>query len=91
MLTEVKQYLRIEEEWTEEDSLLSSLIVAAKMFIKNATGITADESDDLHKLVINLLVVHWFENREPIGKANKLAFSLDSILFQLQYSGSVVE
>lgn len=88
MLNEVKQYLRVEIDWTEEDSLLSSFILAAKSYVKNATGIEVDESNDLHKLAVCLLVVNWYENREPVGKADKLAFSLESILFQMQFLGS---
>jgi uncharacterized phage protein (predicted DNA packaging) len=88
MLLEVKTYLRI--DGTEDDILLSSLILAAKEYIKNATGIEIDETKDLHKLAVSLLVAHWHENREVIGKADKLAFSLESILFQLQYGSDTV-
>lgn len=89
MLTEVKQYLRI--DGTEEDSLLSSLIDAAQVYITNAIGFDAlvyADTYTLYTLAVCLLVAHWFENREVVGKADKLAYSLDSILFQLQYSGS---
>ena len=83
MLQEVKNFLRI--DGVEEDTFLSSLISAAKIYIKNATGIIADETNDLHKLAINLLVSHSYENRLPVGQGEKLAFSLESIIFQLKY------
>ena len=83
MLQEVKDFLRI--DGVEEDPFLSSLISAAKIYIKNATGIIADETNDLHKLAINLLVSHSYENRLPVGQGEKLAFSLDSIIFQIKY------
>lgn len=86
MLLEVKEYLRI--DGSEEDFFLTSLIDAAKLFIKNATGTTVDELNELHKLAVYLLVSHWYENREVVGKADKLAYSLDSILFQMQFDGS---
>ena len=41
--------------------------------------------NDLYKLAIKMLVLHWYENREVIGEAKKLAFSLDNIITQLQY------
>ncbi|WP_419156930.1 head-tail connector protein [Rossellomorea sp. BNER] len=88
MLTDVKQYLRLEDSYIEEDTQLNSLIIAAKSYIKNATGVTVDELNDLHKLAVCLLVVHWYENREPVGKTDSLAFSLESILFQLSVIGS---
>lgn len=83
MLEEVKAYLRI--DGSEEDTFLTSLILASKEYIKNATGITVDETKDLHKLAVNLMVSHSYENRLPIGKGNTLAFSLESILTQMKY------
>ena len=83
MLQEVKNFLRI--DGVEEDTFLISLISAAKIYIKNATGIIADETNDLHKLAINLLVSHSYENRLPIGKDEKLAFSLESVILQIKY------
>ena len=41
--------------------------------------------NDLYKLAIKMLVLHWYENREVIGNANKLSFSLDNIITQLKY------
>ncbi|MDE3838656.1 DNA-packaging protein [Bacillus methanolicus] len=90
MLEEVKQYLRI--DGSEEDSFLTSLILAAKEYIKNTTGIRVDETNDLHKLAVNLMVAHSYENRLPIGQGDTLAFSLESILLQMRYcyeSGTV--
>ncbi|MCM3730066.1 head-tail connector protein [Fictibacillus nanhaiensis] len=86
MLEHVKEYLRI--DGADDNSLLDSLILAAKTFIKNATGKDVDDLNDLHKLAVSLLVVHWFENRESVGKAYKLAYSLDSILFQISFESS---
>lgn len=83
MLDELKDYLRIDGE--EEDAFLASLISAAKQYIKNGTGSTVDEKNELHKLAVNLLATHWYENREAIGKADTLAFSLQSIFMQMTY------
>lgn len=83
MLQAVKDFLRI--DGTAEDISLGSLILASKMYIKNATGVIVDETNDLHKLAISLLVSHSYENRLPVGQNEKLAFSLDSILTQMKY------
>ena len=83
MLQEVKDFLRI--DGVEEDVFLASLISAAKIYIKNATGIIADETNELHKLAVNLLVANSYENRLPIGKDEKLAFSLESVILQIKY------
>lgn len=88
MLEEVKDYLRI--DGADEDSFIMSLILAAKQYIKGGTGCTVDETNDLHKLAVNLLVTHWYENREVVGKANALAFSLQSIFLQMTYGSDLV-
>ena len=83
MLQEVKNFVRV--DGTDEDISLGSLISASKLFFKNTTGIVVDETNDLHELAIKLLVSNSYENRLPVGEGEKLAFSLDSILFQLKY------
>lgn len=83
-LDEAKEYLKVEHN--DEDILIQGLIVAAENYIKNATGIEFDNTNELAKLAVRLLIVNWYENREiNTDKANKLAFSLDVILTQLKY------
>ena len=81
MLEEIKNYMRIDEDY--DDNLISSLIEAANLYMVNA-GVK-NFKKDLYKLAIKMLVLHWYENREVIGEAKKLAFSLDNIITQLQY------
>ncbi|KXY32221.1 DNA-packaging protein [Bacillus cereus] len=82
-LEEAKEYLRV--DGNEEDMLISSLITAAEIYIKNATSKNVDLKSELAKLAARILIAHWYENREAVGKAEQLAFSLQSILVQLQY------
>ncbi|WP_069649643.1 head-tail connector protein [Caloranaerobacter ferrireducens] len=89
-LDEVKEFLRIDINFTDEDTLLNALIQASEGYIYNATGLNSTDITDtnqieLYKLAQKLLITHWYENREVVGKADKLAFSLDSILTQIQY------
>ena len=81
MLEEIKNYMRIDEDY--DDNLINSLIESANRYMVNA-GVKNFEND-LYKLAIKMLVLHWYENREVIGEAKKLAFSLDNIITQLQY------
>lgn len=83
MINTVKQYLKIDDD--ADDLLIEGLINAAKTFMSNA-GVIENTQNELYKLCINLLVCHWYENREITGNANKLAFSLESIITQLKYS-----
>jgi uncharacterized phage protein (predicted DNA packaging) len=82
LLDEVKEYLRI--DGTDENVEIQGLINAAEAYLTNA-GVIKDETNELYKLAVKMLVVNWYENRQPIGKADKLAFGLDSIITQLKY------
>ncbi|HDR4365060.1 TPA: phage gp6-like head-tail connector protein [Bacillus cereus] len=82
-LEEAKKYLRVDGD--EEDDLITSFIIAAEMYIKNATSKNVYLKSELAKLAARILIAHWHENREAVGKAEQLAFSLQSILVQLQY------
>jgi uncharacterized phage protein (predicted DNA packaging) len=84
-LNETKEFLRLEQDCTFEDTFITSLIISAESYIKNATGKTFDNTNELAKLAFKMLISHWYSHREIIGKADKLAYSLDSILFQLKY------
>lgn len=84
-LEELKVWLRVDGD--EDDNLIASLQFAAEQYLNNA-GIKKDYNNELYKLAISLLVTHWYENREPTGKADKLAFSLDSMITQLRYCKS---
>ncbi|MEH7220332.1 head-tail connector protein [Bacillus toyonensis] len=82
-LEEAKKYLRVDGD--EEDDFITSFIIAAEIYIKNATSKTVDLKSELAKLAARILIAHWHEKREAVGKAEQLAFSLQSILVQLQY------
>jgi uncharacterized phage protein (predicted DNA packaging) len=83
-LDDVKVYLRI--DGNDDDPLLTSLMSAADSYIVNAVGDAMDKTAELYILASKLLITHWYENREPVGNANALAFSLQSILMQLKYT-----
>lgn len=85
-LQEAKSWLKREPESTSEDIDITALIIAAENYIKNGTDKTFDNTNELAKLAIRMLVSHWYTKREIVGKADKLAYSLDSILFQLTYT-----
>ena len=80
-VNEIKEYLRIDTDL--DDGLLNSLVIAAKEYLKNAGA--AKTEAPLYDLAVKLLVAHWYENREVVGKADKLAFSLEAIITQLKY------
>jgi len=83
-LAEAKKYLKLDVDYTDEDDDIQPLIDAAEGYLKNA-GCTLNTGDKVAKLAIKMLVVHWYENREPIGSGNKLAYGLQSLITQLKY------
>lgn len=82
-LDELKIFIRA--DGTDEDLLIGSLQIAAEIFITN-TGVIKDYANELYRLAVKLLVLHWYENREVVGKADKLAFSLETIIFSIKYN-----
>ncbi|BEP28810.1 head-tail connector protein [Helicovermis profundi] len=90
-LEEVKQFLRIDSEDVDEDTILQIILDAAEEYLKDATGKTFTGDSSKAKLFIMVLVTDWYENREMIGKASdKTRLSIQSLLLQLEYSESEV-
>lgn len=92
-LTQIKIYLRLEEDYSEEDELLSSLLIFSQEYIKNATGKTVEGfgANPIYQLAQKMLVGHIYENRLPTNDTERkiskeVRFSLDSILSQIQYA-----
>lgn len=85
-IDEVKEFLRI--DGNDDDALITALTAAAEQYVKNATRPDVDTKNDLYNLAVKILVTHWYENREPVGTAGTIAFSLESMLIQLSYLGS---
>lgn len=83
-LGETKGYLRV--DGTGEDSLITSLIDAAEVYLFNATGNTFDSTNSLAKLFCWVLVTDWYENREHVGRASdKVRPIVESMLAQLSH------
>lgn len=84
-LDETKEYLRLDGD--EEDTLIESLVKASEEYLKNSTGKTYDNTNNLARLFCLLLVVDWYENRGlTAGKVgDKIRPVIDSMLAQLNY------
>jgi uncharacterized phage protein (predicted DNA packaging) len=63
-LEDVKLYLRVDSDLTEDDTLIQSLMAAAQTYITNQTGKQYLVDDEVWNLVIKLLVSHWYDNRQ---------------------------
>ena len=82
---EPKQYLRLDGD--EEDALIESLITAAELYLKNATGNTFDNTNHLARLFCITLVTDWYDNRgltvDKVGDGIRPV--IDSLLAQLSH------
>lgn len=79
---------------TEEDDLLSSLILVASEYIRNATGFKLETNvPETAKLIAKLLVSHWYENRAVVSTQmqNKIDFTVKVLLAQLTYTHTEVD
>lgn len=82
-LKEAKQYLRIDGDY--DDELIKSLILAAEVYLKNATGIEYDSANSLARLFCLVMITDWYENRTQVGAvSDKMRFTVQSLLAQLQ-------
>lgn len=89
-LDEVKSFLKVDYE--DDDALLTGLIKASEQYLKNATGKTFEETNELAKLYRLVLINEWYSRREFIeaekkGVSEKVRFTLQSILLQLEFCG----
>ena len=83
---EAKDWCKI--EFTDDDSLIESLIAAATSYVSAAVSLPLSESNELHKLPIKILVNHWYDNRELIGSVpDQLQKSIDSIITAIEFGG----
>ncbi|ERH55251.1 hypothetical protein CHR37_06375 [Bacillus velezensis] len=88
MLKEAKKYLNLEDDWSEDDEILTFFIEAAKQYVQKQIDVDFDETNALHRLAVYLNVAHQYSNREPTGeKKQALEFSLKSIINQINLTG----
>lgn len=87
LIDDLKEYLRLDADDTEEDSFLGVLIAAAKMYIKTATGKEFNEESPRHRLAVYLYCTHMYENRNPVvtTSTKTLELSLSSLLMQIEW------
>lgn len=74
-LNELKKYLRIDSDLTEDDDLLNSLADTAIEYVEQSTGKKYIENN-IFDLTIKLLVAHWYENRKIMTDSKNLTAEL---------------
>ena len=92
-LYEVKVYLKLDDDLTEDDEVITGLIDAAKTYIEDSTGKSYQDTQ-LYNLAVKMIVAHWYENRQVISNktvVNELPQSFFAIVAQIQWSSRYTE
>ncbi|MGE1234060.1 head-tail connector protein [Bacillus altitudinis] len=79
------EYLKVDTD--QDDTLLKTLITAAKEYIRNGIG-RYTEGNAQFELVVGMLVEHWYENRgmyESGVSGSNIPFTVQTLLTQLRY------
>lgn len=82
-LDELKNYLKLDTDITEDDALLQDMMLAAVDYIEQTTGKKFNEDAKLFEIAERELILQWYENRTSYStktNINELPHSLTAIL-----------
>lgn len=87
-LEELKGYLRVDADLTEDDQLITALYDTAKQYIENTTG-KKYESGGVFDTCARLIVAHWYEHRDIAprtgGGVVEYPHSVDALLNHIKF------
>lgn len=75
----VKLFLRV--DGTDNDDIIQDFTDYAIAYMGTTTGVMFLEGDPLHRMVVKLLVRHYYDNQD-----SDIPFGIESILTQIKYS-----
>ncbi|CCL28295.1 TPA: phage gp6-like head-tail connector protein [Clostridioides difficile] len=85
-LEEIKEYLRLEADYEEDDNLLLSFLKAAEEDLENRTGKVFNENNksELVSLYVKMYVAEQYEKRGATeSNSEKVRFVLENIISQI--------
>lgn len=83
---EIKEYLRLEADYKEDDNLLLSFLKAAEEDLENRTGKVFNENNksELVGLYLKMYVAEQYEKRGATeSNSEKIRFVLENIISQI--------
>lgn len=89
-LKDLKEFLRIDADLTDDDTLLASLSSAAVSYLEQTTGKKFQDDSALMTLAVKQLVLLWYENRTSYTTktaVNLLPNHLQSIIWHIAQAG----
>lgn len=93
-LEDLKEFLRIDADLTDDDALLTSLGSAAVSYLEQTTGKKYQDDSALMALAVKQLVLLWYENRTSYTTktaVNLLPNHLQSIIWHIAQAGAYKE
>jgi uncharacterized phage protein (predicted DNA packaging) len=89
-LQDLKEFLRIDADLTDDDALITSLGSAAISYLEQTTGKRFQTDSALMVLAVKQLVLLWYENRTSYTTktaVNALPNHLQSIIWHIAQAG----
>jgi len=81
-----KQFLHLDQDDTDDDGIILIIIKAAEEYLFEATKREFTSENSRAVLFLMVLITHWYENREMIGKTNStIDETIRSLKVQLIY------
>ena len=86
-LNDIKAYLRITHN--VDDAFLENLILTAKDFIKEQTGVAFQDGDKVYEQCVLFLVAHLYDNRASVTEkaTNEIPYTLDALIRHIKIRG----
>lgn len=85
----IKQYMRLDEDLTDDDAMIQDLMNSAIEYIQNSTGKIYKDSH-IYDMAIIQLVTHWYDNRQQTaaksGATYELPFTVKNIMIHIANS-----
>ena len=89
-LADLKNYLRVDADITEDDALISALAETARTYIENTTG-KAYVDAGVFRQCEAMLVAHWYEHRDLSPRSGTVAeypHAVDALLTHIKFCGA---
>ena len=84
-LAACKQFMRV--DGTDDDSLITALMAAAKTYLDKAGIPEPAEEDPQYTLAVQILTLHYYDHRDSVGDEAAIPTGLQPIINQMKHCG----
>lgn len=94
-LNQVKNYLRIDDDCTDDDAMIEAFIMTANRFIASSTGKSYIEGrSEIWDLCVLYLCSHWYAYRHTVGSsttAQEVPLTVKCLLNNIEMSSAYLD